>query len=290
MFHARESLSADARATRGTLLAVALLALGGWAPVSAAADAEADLMNDSFYLSLGGFLVGTNTRVRVNGDEFDGDKIDLEQAFGESDTNRFRVDGFWRFADRHKLRFLWFDWNANRTRRLKEDFIFDDELYEADATVELDNGFSIYELAYEYSFLRRERHELSGTIGLHYTEFELSLKTKLDVNGEPVGSGGANESASVGAPLPVIGLRWLWHIGDDFWFDVSGQYFALSIDEYDGNLQDYRVAVTWQPRKYLGIGLGYNAFDVNVDVKKDSWNGSLDWTYYGPLLFISASF
>jgi hypothetical protein len=290
MFDSIQSRRSRMHSGPGTLLVVGLIGLGAWPFCATAADDGADMLNDSFYLSLGGFIVGTDTTLRVNGNEFDGDEIDLENSFGRSDLNRFRIDGFWRFANRHKLRFLWFDWNADRTKKLKEDFIFDDKLYQANATVNLNNGFSIYELAYEYAFLRREKFELTGTIGLHYTEFDVALKTKLDVNGEPVGSAAAKADASVGAPLPVIGIRWLQHLGQNFWFDASGQYFALAIDGYDGNLQDYRVGLTWQPRKYLGIGIGYNAFAINVDVEKSNWNGSLDWSYRGPLAFISASF
>ena len=64
----------------------------------------------------------------------------------------------------------------------------------------------------------------------------------------------------------------------------------MSIDEYDGSLQDYRVAVVWQPGKWLGVGLGYNQFNVDVDVEKERFDGSLDWTYRGPMLFYSATF
>ena len=71
---------------------------------------------------------------------------------------------------------------------------------------------------------------------------------------------------------------------------MTAQYFALSIDDIDGSLQDYRGLVTWQPRKWLGVGLGYNRFTLDVDVDKDDFNGSLDWTYSGPMIFYSASF
>jgi hypothetical protein len=98
------------------------------------------------------------------------------------------------------------------------------------------------------------------------------------------------ESASVGLPAPVIGLRGLVSLTHDFWLDASAQFFALSIDEYDGNLQDYRVFVTWQPKKWLGVGAGYNRFKVDVDVEKNSFNGNLDWIYDGPMLFYSVSF
>ena len=98
------------------------------------------------------------------------------------------------------------------------------------------------------------------------------------------------ESGNVGAPLPVIGLRGLWALPYDLWIDAQAQYFALSIDEYDGSLTDLRLMVNWQPKTWLGIGIGYNQFTVDVDVEKNSFDGSLDWTYEGPMLFLSGSF
>jgi hypothetical protein len=64
----------------------------------------------------------------------------------------------------------------------------------------------------------------------------------------------------------------------DFWIEGSTQYLAPSIDEYDGNLQDDRVFLTWQPRKWVGAGVGYERFTVDVDVDKNNFNGSLAWT------------
>jgi hypothetical protein len=280
------SFSAARRASAGLAVVLAML-LG--ADAARAESDNADLLSDPFAIALGTYVVGTSTKLQVNGNEI-GDEIDLEGTFGEADKNRFRIDGYWRFADRHKLRFLWFDWRTTRRKKLKEDFVFDDVLYEADATVELDNNFAVYELAYEYAFLRREKYELTGTFGLHYTEFGVDLQAKLDVNGEPVGKGSAKASADIGAPLPVFGLRLLWNMGRNFWLDGSAQYFALSYGDYDGNLQDYRVGVTWQPRKWVGLGAGFNVFDVNVDVEKDRFNGSLDWSYYGPMIYYNVSF
>ena len=48
--------------------------------------------------------------------------------------------------------------------------------------------------------------------------------------------------------------------------------------------------LTWQPKPWVGVGIGYNSFKVDVDVEKDRFNGSLDWTYNGPMIFYSASF
>jgi hypothetical protein len=36
--------------------------------------------------------------------------------------------------------------------------------------------------------------------------------------------------------------------------------------------------------------LGYNQFNVDVDVDADKFNGSLNWKYNGPMAFYSVSF
>jgi hypothetical protein len=50
------------------------------------------------------------------------------------------------------------------------------------------------------------------------------------------------------------------------------------------------VALTWQPQKWLGVGIGYDYFSLDVDVDRPRVTGTLDWTYRGPMLFYSASF
>lgn len=67
-----------------------------------------DVLNDPWQLSLSSFIVDTDTKVRLDGDTQGGTNIDWEDSFGSGDVTRFRVDGQWRFAERHKARFMWF--------------------------------------------------------------------------------------------------------------------------------------------------------------------------------------
>jgi hypothetical protein len=82
----------------------------------------------------------------------------------------------------------------------------------------------------------------------------------------------------------------MWGIGHNLWLDASAQLFSLSIDEYDGRLQDYRIGLIWQPNKWAGVGLGYNRFDIDVDVDTSDFKGSLDWQYDGPQIFYTVAF
>jgi hypothetical protein len=272
--------AACVRAFLGTLALAPLAAVAGEAP---------DLLTDAFYVSLGTYTIETDTEVSLNGSSSAGTRVDWESTFGAGDVTRFRVDGQWRFADRHKVRFMWFDSSRENTRTLEEEIVWGDETFPVNARTRAEFSFAIYELAYEYAFLRRENYEVTGSFGLHYTELELELSARAESSGGTLDAD-ISDSGDVGAPLPVVGLRGLWSLPYDLWIDAQAQYFAVDIDDIDGSLTDLRLMVNWQPKSWLGLGIGYNQFTVDVDIEKNSFDGSLDWTYEGPMIFLSGSF
>ena len=271
---------------------IAAGAAGALFAASGAVRAEApNLLDAPFYASLGTFIVNTDTNLRLDGEtqgEFlPGTPVDWEKNFGDGDSTRFRLDGYWRFAERHKVRMMFFNSSTSGSKTIDREIDWNGEVFPVDAKVKGEMSFNIIELAYEYAFMRRDNFELTGTAGLHYVDFSAKLSANVN-NGEVTQK--VQEDGSVGAPLPVFGGRALWHMGGDFWLDASAQWFALSIDEYDGSLTDLRLAVMWQPMKWAGVGVGYNRFKVDVDVNKDKFNGNLNWTYSGPQIFYSVGF
>jgi hypothetical protein len=260
-------------------------------PISGAMSAdEPDPLNDSFFVSLGTYLVNSDATIRLDGTaQGSGTRVDWDRTFGDATATQFRVDGMWRFAERHKLRALWFSTSRSNSRTTDQEIDWGDETIPVGAKVKGDVNWDIYELAYEYSFLRRDTYELSASIGSYYATVDTSLSAKI------TNPGGTTErkvggDASVDLPLPVLGLRGLWVFPYDLSLDVSGQWFALSVNEYSGNLQDYRATLTWQPKPWLGIGLGYDWFQAHGDVDSSDFKGNLDWTFQGPMLYYSASF
>ena len=261
---------------------VAFLGIGCLGSVGARA-ADTNLLTNPFYLSLGTFTVNSDTKVELDGEGQIGTPINFEKTFGDENATRIRLDGYWRFADRHKVRFMSFSSRVENTRTLDEEITWGDETFPIDASVTAENKFAIYEVAYEYAFMRREKFELTASAGLHWTSLTLKL-----TNNE--GASSVSDEGSLDLPLPVFGLRGLWNPYGDFWIDGSAQVFSLSYDAYDGHLSDYRLAALWQPKKWLGVGLGYNVFKVDVDADKERFRGSLNWQYDGPQVFISGTF
>ena len=276
------------RAAAGLVRAVSFAAFAT-GPLTAIAGDSPNLLEQKFFVALGSYVVDTSTDVRLDGELDEGTRFDWEQSFGEGDVTRFRLDTQWRFAERHMLRATWFSSSRENSGVLEQDIEWGGETFPASARAQGEFNFDVYELAYEYAFLPRDNYEVAASIGVHYTELELTLSAEAEASGGTLAAD-ISETGNVGAPLPVIGLRGLWALPRDFWLDLSAQYFALEIDEYDGSLVNLRAIVLWQPRQWLGIGLGYDRFAVDLNVAKDRFDGSLDWTYQGPMIFYSVGF
>ena len=193
----------------------------------------------------------------------------------------------WRISPRHHLRGSWFRFDREVSRRVTREVEFGDIVIPLEAEVSADLDTSIWELAYEYAFLHRDNYEVAASIGVHAISFDLSVAASL-------GSSGffetRAENAETSSPLPVFGLRGLWRIAGPVYFEASGQYFEAAIDDYDGDLQNYRAAIVWMPWRNVGFGAGYEQFKMDVDVEQERFNGSLRWEYGGAILFGELSF
>jgi hypothetical protein len=263
-----------------------------WLVVALPARADDALLTDRFTVDAGWFFLSTSTSVRVDGEttQITGTNIDFDETFGVDDTDRFRVDVLWRFANRHALRGMYFENNGRGSRELTRDIRFGDEVFPADASVSAASRLTVAQLSYDYAFMQRPSYELAAGIGLHLLDMGLALDTTI------TGSGGEidrsiSESASTQQPLPVLGFRALWRLSEQVFASAQAQYFYLEFDEYQGSLSDLKAQVVWQFSRHIGIGVGYNDFRFRFNIDGDrNFNGRLRTGYGGALLFLSATF
>jgi opacity protein-like surface antigen len=261
-----------------------------WAAVPAAQAEEINLIQERGQVSLGTFLNNSDFKIRVDGETTTGDQVDWDNTFGDKDVTRFRLDGLWRISDRHHMRFMYTDYSRTETETIDQEINWQDDVFPVNAEVTGSQGFEIIEAAYEYAFMRSDNYELAGSFGLHWTTLSASLRADVAAPGGGGGTVSIGGPASVDLPLPVIGLRGMWRMGGNFYLDAHAQYFGLEIDNIDGSIINYRAAFIWQPKKYIGVGLGYDNFEIDVDIDKVNFIGSMDWTYSGPQIFYNVSF
>jgi len=247
------------------------------------------LLDDTFVFSLGAFIVTTDVKARLDGQSATNPEVDFDRSFGKpSDATRIRADGLWRITPTHHLRLMYFSNDTTRARVLTDPISWGDYTFAAGSKVESQSKYSVTAMAYEYRFLRRPDFELSASIGVNYADISQRLSGAATVNGTPVSF--ASKEARAPAPLPLLGLRGGWVVAPQWYVDAHAQYFKAKVGEFDGSLNDVRVAATWMFQRQFGVGLGYNAFHTRVEVSKSDFNGRLRWGYSGVQLFLTGTF
>lgn len=259
-----------------TLLAMLLLAAPS---ITSAQSAD----EEKFSLSLGVFLTDRDTSTTLDGSPNDpGTDVDLEKDLGLSRSDSvFRVDGYYKFNEKHRIDFSWFDLSRTSSKQIERDIEWNGTLYPIDTSVDSDFDLDIYKIAYTWSFHRQDRNFLGATVGLYVADTGTSLSAA---------NIGALEVASVTAPLPVVGLRGQHYFTDKWSFRASAEFFLFEYNDWDGDLMDLYAGVDYQFSDNIAFGAGFNSVTFDLGVDKENFTGNLDWGYSGGMVFIRASF
>ena len=91
-------------------------------------------------------------------------------------------------------------------------------------------------------------------------------------------------------PLPVFGARGMWRYGSDWYLEAQAQYFAIEVGGINGRLDDYKANVTYMFSDHIGAGVGWNEFTMRITSTDTSFDGVFQWSYGGPMLFLTGAF
>lgn len=259
------------------LIAATLIACGmSTATVEAAESGK-------FGISLGVFVTDRDSQTRIDGqDPASGTPIDLEDDLGfDKSASVFRVDGYYKFNENHRLDFSVFDLSRSASKQIQKDIEWDGELYPIDTSINASADLNIYKLAYTWSFLQRESGYLGVTAGLYVADVDTAIAAE---------SIAQSSSSSVTAPLPVFGLRGRYDISEHWSFRGSAEVFAIEYGDYTGSLYDIYAGVDYQLFEHVALGVGFNSVQLDVGVTKQNFSGDVDWQYDGGLLFLKFDF
>lgn len=241
---------------------------------------------EKWSVSLGAFVADLDNTVRIGAPGV-GFEFDLESALGlENSQTVFRVDGAYRFGadDRHRVDFTWFDLSRNATRNLAQAIELPDGTpLPIGTTVSSEYTLAFYNVRYGYSFIKDERIDFAGSVGLHITDFGLFL----DAGG--LGAGGD----SVTAPLPVLGGRLDVALTPKWYVRSSLEALYLSFGDFTGSITDILVAGEYRAWENFSVGLGFNA--VRMELENDNalgieFDGRFRSDFVGLMLYGRAMF
>lgn len=183
--------------------------------------------------------------------------------------------------EKHRLDFSAFDLSRTASKQIEEDIVWNGELYPIDVVINAKLDLDIYKLAYTWSFLQRESGFIGATVGLYVADIGSSIAA------ESIGRASSN---GVTAPLPVFGLRGQYDFSEKWSFRASAEVFAADYDDHSGSLVDAYVGLDYQLFKHVALGAGFNRVSLDVEVDKVNFDGNLDWSYEGGLIFFKFDF
>ena len=189
-----------------------------------------------------------------------------------------RIDGYYRFAPKHRVDFSWYKIDRGGTIFSQRDIDFGNVFFPTGTSLESRLDTETTKLSYTYSFYRTPEIETSISAGLHVTSTEASLQ----------GSGGAlAESNSVTAPLPVFGFRLDYSFAPKWWLRTKYELFFLdSVDAYQGALSDFTFALEHRTFQHVGFGFGLNRSSLDIEVDEDNRRGAFSSVLNGLMLYV----
>lgn len=242
-----------------------------------------NIQDTRFKLSLGGMLARLDTSLLLKPQTGPAALyLDLENDVGlESTINDFRIGGFYRIADRHRIYFQHFQISRSAERIIDQVIEIGDNVWEVDALLTTQSQTTLSELAYMYSLIQDGKFELSGLLGFHWFQYEGKF---AGVNN---GNEFVEETASIAGPLPVIGLDASYAVSPRLNLFWRTEIFAVEIDKYGGSLTNNYLAMEYYLWRNMGVGL--SLLDINLDVKvdDDAKIGEIDVAMKGLMLYLT---
>jgi hypothetical protein len=245
------------------------------------AAAEEERLPDRFMLRLGGYRVqNANTIVRLDANNLPvGAYIDFNETLGGEKTgNVARLDGFYRFNEKHGLGFSWYSLKFTGSRVLEEEIDWAGQPYPIGAKVDSELNFDVYKLSYQYSLFHNEKVELAASFGFHV------MRTFVGINSSiPVSQSG---SEAITAPLPVFGLSADYNFTPRFSAFYNYQWFFINYqDKAKGGIQDFLIGLEYRLFRHVSLGAAYNRFALHLDMKGDDTTLFLDTNWNGGMLY-----
>ena len=229
-------------------------------------------------ISFSGFITDFGTDFRVDGQSGMGTSVQLEDDLGLNRSLQvFRIDGYWRFGDRHRIDGTWYRFSMRGSRTIDKQLIIGDETYDIDTTLTSKVNVGIFKVDYTYVFLQTPKYEIGGSLGVHIIDYDAAFSAL-----------GVSASVSVSPVLyvPTIGVRGSYAIADRWTFHASADLLPFKISNTSGLFTDLLAKLEFELFPSTVLGFGYNVVLLDVKTDTESLKANLNWKYEGFLAYV----
>lgn len=259
---------------------------------SALAQGANEFPFDRFTITAGSFYETTDSDLRLDaGTVNTGTPINLERDLSLDDSDQLvRLGLEWRPFNRSQFSASYYKVAREGGRTLEREIEFGDTVFPVDAAVETDSDFEFFELYYTFWAAKTPRGGLGLSLGVSAVTIDTSLTAEVNA---PVGSGTLRleESASTDLPVPILGVEGRYALTPRFM--IAGNVGVLpkvQIEDYEGEALVYGAQLEYRLARNFGLGASWTSFNIEADVERERFLGSLDFTIEGAQAFLRFAF
>ena len=265
---------------------VLVAGLACWAPKVALAEPDVHpFLTDDFYVMAGVFYPTQDLTLSFDASTaVENREIDFNTQLGvREDDEMFVIEGVWRYGKKWSLRLQHFQDSRSNSAVLEEDITWGDTTLLAGSSITAGSSFDMTRIFTGRSFDSSEKHDVGVGFGVHW------MKTGAFIDRNFITSFGETSAVSASGPLPNIGAWYYFSPSDKWYFGTRLDWFEASVGDYAGALINFAAGVNYQVFDHVGIGLNYQRFRLDADVKDTLWRGHITSQYKGFYVFLSAN-
>jgi hypothetical protein len=248
---------------------------------------------ETVLLQLGYFFPAFDTKLRVaDEDGGRGSDVNLQNDLGfERNETTILAGASWRITPRHRVAVGYFGFHRTADRTIDREIEIGDETYPVGAELHSTLDISVIPIAYSYSFIKNDTLEFTGSAGLQWSSLSFKANGSASSGTRDID---AEVQSEAQAPLPLIGLGVTYYFAPKW--SVGGNFgtFIYKVAAGNMNYQGFVLSATtnidWWFSDYIGAGAAVNWFGFNVNVEAPRWNGSFNYQYLGPQVYLTARF
>jgi len=220
------------------------------------------------------YVFGANANVSIGGPALGvGANVDLTTTLGvNSSTDAFRLDGLYRFNDRHAIGMSYYRVGLSGSKSLNQDILINDQTIAAGGATQTSLSFNTYRLIYNYSFYRNDKVELAVSPGLYMMQTKFSFAGQGTIKtggGTPVAGSSTIISEQVTLPLPSIGLVANYNITPKLQFQSRYDIFYLTIGDYTGTMFEFYAGLEYRLHKHFAMGAAFDRLQAGLSGSGD---------------------
>jgi hypothetical protein len=253
----------------------------------AAEDDVHPLMNSKYWGNVGVYFSARDFDASASGSigEVTGG-IDFESRAGLGDRpDLFMAELGWEFSSDWGVALQFFESKRSASRTLTDSIEWQDLVFDVGVSVEAATSVEITRLFFARRFRDEGPHSLRLGAGFHWLRVGASLAGQATL--DDLSTEFRRSAVSTDIPMPNIGAWYRYSPSRRWMFNLRADWLSASVDKYKGGIWNASAGVNYSPWDHLGLGLSYQFFELDGEIKEDNWRGEIRTEFTGPFVYLS---